>query len=119
MPMMPLTSTIPKPGLEPPPLSRHRLCRFSIGGALVASALFLTACGSSEGVTILDTQKVEYAIERSVMSQRNQVADVACPSGVHQKESVEFSCVATVGSEDTRFEVTQTDDAGHVHYEAR
>ena len=116
---MPSASRTSNHGFEPRPPSRKRLCRLSIGGAAIAGALLMAGCGSSEAVTILDTQKVEFAIEQSIMSQRNQVADVACPSGVHQDEAVEFSCIATVGSQDTRFAVTQTDDAGNVHYEAR
>jgi len=80
----------------------------------------LAACGSSdEPTTILNTQKVEAAIEQSILAQRDQVADVSCPSGVHQQEDLVFKCAAAVSSGETRFVVRQTDGAGHVRYEAR
>ena len=86
---------------------------------VAAGAIALAGCGSSEETRILDTQKVESAIEQSILNQRDQEADVSCPSGVHQEEAIEFSCVASVSSQDTRFYVTQTDGSGNVHYEAR
>jgi len=38
---------------------------------------------------------------------------------VHQKKGLEFACTAVVKRVATRFVVTQRDDAGQVHYEAR
>src|SRR5687767_7542427 len=85
---------------------------------LVAASLAVAGCGSSEAPTILDTEKVERAIERSSLSQRGKHVQVSCPSGVRQKKGLEFSCT-TVGERDsTRFVVTQLDDSGHVRYEA-
>ena len=91
-------------------------------GALVVvvACLGLTACGKSdEPPTILDTEKVERAIEQSISVQRGKNARVSCPSGVHQKKGLEFACTAVVKRVGTRFVVTQRDDAGQVHYEAR
>jgi hypothetical protein len=97
----------------------HRThARFVIAVALTAGSLVLGACGSSEAPTILNTEKVESAIEQSIASQRDQVADVSCPSGVHQVDALVFTCWAAVGSYDTPFVVTQTDAYGHVRYEA-
>lgn len=87
---------------------------------MIAGSLAVTACGKSDAPpTILDTEKVERAIEQSIASQRGKNARVSCPSGVHQKKGLEFSCSAVVKRTSTRFVVTQRDDAGQVHYEAR
>jgi hypothetical protein len=87
-------------------------------GAVVAVSLALTACGSSGSAVILDTEKVERAIERSSLAQRGKHAQVSCPSGVHQKKGLAFDCTAVVGRGSTRFVVTELDGSGHVHYEA-
>ena len=91
----------------------------TLAGILVVAGLALTACGSSEPPTILNTEKVERAIEQSSFSQRGVDARVSCPSGVHQKKDLVFSCTAVVGRASTRFVVTEVDDTGNVHYEAR
>jgi hypothetical protein len=88
-------------------------------GVLVATSLAVTACGSSGSPTVLDTEKVERAIEQSSLAQRGQHANVSCPSGVHQKKGLTFYCTALVGRTSTDFAVTQTDGSGRVHYEAR
>ena len=90
-------------------------------GALVVVASFgVAGCGKSDDPpTILDTEKVERAIERSISVQRGKDARVSCPAGVHQKKGLEFACTAVVKRVATRFVVTQRDDAGQVHYEAR
>jgi hypothetical protein len=85
---------------------------------LVVASLGLVACGSTSKVTILDTEKIERAIERSSLEQRGQHVQVSCPSGVHQKKGLVFSCRTLGPNGGTRFVVTQLDDAGHVHYEA-
>ena len=90
-----------------------------VAGALVVGALMVSGCGSSESPTILNTEKVERAIEHSSLAQRGVRAQVSCPSGVHQKKGVGFSCTAVVNGDRTRFAVTQLDGAGQVHYEAR
>jgi Domain of unknown function (DUF4333) len=92
--------------------------RLVSAAVLTAASLVLGACGSSAQTTILNTEKVESAIEQSILNQRGQVADVSCPSGVHQVDALQFICWATAGSNDTPFVVTQTDAAGHVRYEA-
>jgi hypothetical protein len=87
--------------------------------ALSSIAIALGACGSAaEPTAALDTATVENAIARSSLEQRGQRAEVSCPSDVKQEAGLEFSCVARVGQTDTRFVVTQMDDAGNVRYEA-
>ncbi len=97
----------------------RRLRRSLVAGSLVAAGVAASACGSSAPPTILNTEKVERAIERSTLAQRKLRVHVSCPSGVHQRKGLVFSCTA-VGARGsrTRFVVTQDDDAGQVHYEA-
>jgi hypothetical protein len=96
-----------------------RWLRHALVAALAATAvLAATACGS-DSPTILDTEKVERAIEHSSMAQRGQSAQVSCPSGVRQEQGSVFSCTALVRGTETRFVVTQTNGTGHVRYEAR
>ncbi len=103
--------------------TRRRRQRAGQVGAsvLAAAALGLCACGSSaqDRPRILDTEKVERAIERSSWSQRGRLPRVSCPAGVEQREGVVFACTATVAGEVTRFVVTELDGDGRVHYEAR
>ncbi len=94
---------------------------------LVAASVLLTACGSVESPssgsvkipTILNTEKVERAIEGSSLAQRGRHVHVSCPSGVTQKKGSVFSCAAVFNRTTTRFVVTQLDASGHVLYEAR
>ena len=89
-------------------------------GTLVAASLALSACGSSPSPTILNTEKIERAIEHSSLAQRGKQVHVSCPSGVHQQKRLTFSCTGVLRSASaTRFVVTQLDGSGHVHYEAR
>ncbi len=105
---------------EPPAGSARRVGRWAVAGSLVAASLAAAACGgSSKPPTILDTEKVERAIERSSFEQRNRRVHVSCPSGVHQKKGLTFSCTAVHPSGSTRFVVNQLDGAGRVRYEAR
>ena len=89
--------------------------------AIVVACLAVAGagCGSSASVTILNTEKVERAIENSSLSQRGIHADVSCPSGVHQKKDLVFACTAVVKHTSTRFVVTQLNGSGQVHFEAR
>ena len=103
------------------PHSHGRVGRRLVTGLLIAASLTVAACGTSDtkDVTILNTEKVERAIEKSVSVQRNKTAHVSCPSGVHQKKGLVFNCTALVKRESTTFAVMQEDGAGRVHYEAR
>lgn len=89
----------------------------SVTAALLASAT--AACGSTDVPTILDTEKVERAIERSSIAQRGLRPRVSCPAGVYQKDGSVFSCTALLRGKGTRFVVTQTDGDGNVRYEAK
>jgi hypothetical protein len=99
-------------------MSEPTLKRLSAVAALAAS-LVVSACGSSGSPTILNTEKVERAIAQSTLAQRGKIAQVSCPSGVHQQKALVFSCVAVVDRVSTRFVVTELDGSGRVHYAAR
>jgi len=113
------------PAQKASPVQRRRFIRSLIAVAVVAATVVVSACGSSgsstsaDTKTILDTEKVERAIEASSLAQRGKHARVSCPSGVHQKKGLVFSCTAVVKHDSTRFVVTQLDGSGQVHYEAR
>ncbi len=102
-----------------PTISSRLLGRSLVAVGLVAATLVVAPGGSSGSPTILNTEKIERAIEHSSLAQRGKHAQVSCPSGVHQKKGLVFSCTAVVGRGRTRFVVTELDGSGHVHYEAR
>jgi hypothetical protein len=87
--------------------------------AVAAAGLAASGCGAAESPTVLNTEKVERAIEQSSLSQRGKRPQVSCPSGVHQQKGLVFTCTAVVKRDSTRFLVTQLDGSGQVHYEAR
>jgi hypothetical protein len=98
-----------------PPFGRH-LCL--VLALIVGLGLVLAACGSSESIATLNTEKIERAIAQSSLAQRGQRARVSCPTAVPQMKGLKFSCRAVVGSVSTRFIVVEQDGSGHVHYEA-
>jgi hypothetical protein len=102
-----------------PPATRRWLGRSLVAGILVAPGLLVAGCGSSSAPTILNTEKIERAIEQSSLVQRNKRVNVTCPSGVHQTKGLVFSCTAVFKGGTTRFVVTEMDGLGNVHYEAR
>jgi hypothetical protein len=93
--------------------------RSLLAGALVAASIAVTSCGSSGSPTVLNTEKIERAIEHSSFVQRGKHAQVSCPAGVHQKRGLVFTCTAAIARRSTQFVVTELDGSGHVHYEGR
>jgi hypothetical protein len=98
--------------------SRQWLRRGALVGGLLAATATISACGGSSDPTILNTEKVERAIEASSLAQRHKRVHVSCPAGVHQKKGLVFNCTTMSTRGNTRFVVTELDDAGRVHYEA-
>jgi major membrane immunogen (membrane-anchored lipoprotein) len=84
--------------------------------AAVAATAVLVGCGDSDKPKILDTERVERAIERSVLQKRKIRAMVSCPSGIELKKGKKFRCIANYTGGRTPFLVTQTDDEGAVRY---
>jgi hypothetical protein len=76
----------------------------------------LSACGGGSPKVILNTERVERAIEASIKTQRHLTAAVTCPVPIVQKKGNNFTCFATVNGKRYPFRVTQTDDKGHVTY---
>jgi hypothetical protein len=74
---------------------------------------------STAPLVALKVGAVESAIERSVRRQRGLRATVTCPKEVLQKAGVNFSCTAKVNGRASKFDVTQTDDKGHVRFVGR
>ena len=87
-------------------------------GLAAGASLALAACGSSRSATILNTEKIERAIELSALTQRGKHVQASCPAGVQQKKGLTFNCLAVGGGVETRFVVSQLDDSGHVRYTA-
>jgi hypothetical protein len=96
--------------------SAHRIV--AACGLSAVSAVIGAGCSESRPI-VLNTEKIERAIERSSMAQRGKDADVSCPSGVVQEKGSVFSCSAVVGHQTARFTVKQLDGAGHVRYVGR
>lgn len=102
---------------------RVRLRIIGLVGAFIvgAGALALVAelagwwNGTSNPV-ILNTVRVEQAIEASIKSQRHLSSKVTCPVNIVQKKGVVFRCVATVHGKRFEVVVTETDGNGHVVY---
>lgn len=74
---------------------------------------------SSAPLVVLDIRKVRAAIASSILSQRHLRAAVRCPKEVLQRAGITFTCTATVNGKSYPFEVTETDDKGHVRYLGR
>jgi hypothetical protein len=68
---------------------------------------------------ILNTEKVERAIEGSIHAQRRLSAQVSCPVNIEQKQGKTFTCYATVRARRYPVLVNQIDSKGHVRYLVR
>ena len=99
-------------------LVRVRAWSIGIAAALIAAPGAISGCGGggSDKGKVLDTERVERAIEQSILEKRNLRATVSCPSGTKQKKGLKFRCTATYKGGRTVFLVTEDDDKGAVHY---
>jgi hypothetical protein len=77
-------------------LGRSLVAGVLVAALLAAATLAVGAGGPSTVPTILNTEKIERAIEQSSLAQRGAHAQVSCPSGVHLKKGLVFSCTAVV-----------------------
>jgi hypothetical protein len=84
--------------------------------AVLVAAAGVAGCGGTKKEKILDTERIERAIEKRVLDTRHLRTDVSCPSGVQQKKGRVFRCTAAYAGGTTTFEVRQDDDKGSVHY---
>jgi hypothetical protein len=103
--------------MQMPPFSSKSSTRSALACVFLAAGVAVGACGSLRSPTMLDTEKVERAIERSGWEQRRIRVQVTCPAGVRQSQGLVFSCTAMTPGRSTRFVVTQLDGSGRVRYE--
>jgi Domain of unknown function (DUF4333) len=75
-----------------------------------------TRFGNTAPLVILNSGKVQRAIEASILAQRHLRSSVSCPAQVLQRAGVNFACTAIVGGKSYPFAVTETNSAGHVRY---
>ena len=93
------------------------LLAFIVGAGVMA--LVALAAGLWNGTkypVILNTDKVERAIESSIQTQRHLDSTVSCPVNIIQKAGVTFICQATVQGRLFPVDVTEVDGNGHVTY---
>jgi hypothetical protein len=90
-------------------------------GSFLALSLAVAACGSSTGTgeRVLNTAKIERAIEHASLLQRGKTVTVTCPPTVQQHKGVVFFCEAVYRGGRTSFMVTELNAFGDVHYVAR
>jgi hypothetical protein len=73
----------------------------------------------SASPVLLNTAKIERAIEQSSLAQRGKTVRVSCPTKVQQKKGLVFYCTAAYQASRTPFMVTELNAVGDVHYVAR
>jgi len=71
---------------------------------------------SSPPLVVLDIDRVQRAIERSMLQQRHLHATVRCPSEVLRRAGLTFTCEAAFGGKRHPFSVTQLDNHGGLRY---
>lgn len=98
--------------------SRIQLAVAFLVGAGVMALIALVAglwSGDSNRV-ILNTERVERAVETSIRQQRHLASAVSCPVNIVQQAGVVFYCQATVGGRNFPVVVTEVDGKGHVTF---
>lgn len=85
-------------------------------GVLAAVAVLAGWWSRTSDPVILNTIRVESAIEQSIKTQRHLSSNVSCPVNIVQKAGVVFKCIASVGGKQFDVVVTETDGKGHVVY---
>jgi hypothetical protein len=85
-------------------------------GAMALVAVAAGLWNSTSSPVILNTERVERAIESSILQQRHLTSSVSCPVNIVQKSGVVFTCQATVHGRLFPVVVSQTDSSGHVTY---
>lgn len=85
-------------------------------GAMALVALAAGLWNRSSNPVILNTDRVEQAIQTSILQQRHLQSSVSCPVNIEQRRGVVFYCEATVGSRNYPVVVTEVDSKGHVTF---
>jgi Domain of unknown function (DUF4333) len=72
-----------------------------------------------EPVVLLRIRRLDNEIATALSAKAGARIMVRCPPSVIQRQGLNFSCTASVGSQRQRVVVTQTDGAGNVRYVVR
>jgi uncharacterized protein DUF4333 len=95
--------------------SQQRLARLTAGVVtILVAAVCLSACGSR--ARTLNNAKIERAIAKSILEQRNIHALVVCPARVPQNSGHAFTCTARLDVGTYPVAVTEIDSNGRVRY---
>jgi hypothetical protein len=94
------------------------------GGSASSSSSTSTSTSASAAVGspthLLNTKRIEVAIEQSILSERKLHSKVTCPKAVPQQKGRTFSCIAETksrhGKVKTVFTVLQKNSSGQVNY---
>lgn len=90
---------------------------FLAGAALLAViALIAGWWNGTSNPVILNTNRVERAIETSIREQRHLASRVSCPVNIVQERGVVFNCFASVRGRQFSVVVTEVDGDGHVTF---
>jgi len=85
-------------------------------GAMALIALIAGLWDTGSPPVILNTERVERAIETSIRTQRHLRSAASCPDNVAQRAGRTFRCEVTVGKRTYPVVVTQLDGSGHVKF---
>ena len=91
-------------------------CFLAGAAALAVVALIAGLWNGTSTPVILNTNRVEQAIEGSIRTQRHLTSTVTCPVNIVQQKGVIFYCQAAVRARNFRVVVTEVDGDGHVTF---
>jgi hypothetical protein len=91
-------------------------CFLAGAAALAVVALIAGLWNGTSTPVILNTNRVEQAIEGSIRTQRHLTSTVTCPVNIVQQKGVIFYCQAAVRARNFRVVVTEVDSDGHVTF---
>ena len=94
----------------------YAACFLAGAAALAVVALIAGLWNGTSTPVILNTNRVEQAIEGSIRTQRHLTSTVTCPVNIVQQKGVIFYCQAAVRARNFRVVVTEVDGNGHVTF---
>jgi Domain of unknown function (DUF4333) len=92
------------------------LAAFVAGAGVMALVAVAAGWNGTSSPVILNTERVERAIENSISAERHLISSVSCPVNIVQHARAVFACQATVRGRVFPVVVTETDSRGHVTY---
>ena len=90
-------------------------------GTYTVSVLELNARGgvrysNSKPLNVLDSHRIQLAIQDAVRSKRHVNTTATCPAAILQAKGLTFTCTAKIKKGVASFRVTQTDNNGHITF---